>query len=134
MKTLKGNAVALTIVATGAIATAAHAGNESRYEAYPLTSDTFEVIADFTENAIYWCGASLFAQLKLAQPVTQRIYVLQGPSRSETQANAVAVKFGLHPPASGAVTQVFTNDVDIIGNSLSVAQARGGCSERSASG
>ncbi|MEX0286614.1 MAG: hypothetical protein AB3N23_18555 [Paracoccaceae bacterium] len=112
----------------------AQAGNESRYEAFALNDGTFEVVAEFTENAIYWCGASLFARTRLGQATTQRIYVLQPPGPSRAKPGYRAVRFGLAPPAGAENVSSLTNSVGIVGNSLSVAQAYGGCSERSSSG
>ena len=110
-----------------------HAGNESRYEAFGLDSGLFEVIAEFTEDAIYWCGAGIFAQSRLSGSATQRVYVWQGPSGSAAKPGQVAVTFGLTPPPSGKVSSL-TTDVEIIGNSLSVAQAKQICDVRTASG
>lgn len=118
--------------ALGLSASWAAAGNESRYRAFDMGNGTFEVVADFTENAIYWCGASLFARQALGGAQGQRIYVLQAPSPSRAVPGEKAVTFGLEPPPSGAVAS-YTNGT-IVGNSLTVSQAFGGCSERSASG
>lgn len=126
-------AVATLPVVTVLAMAPALAGNESRYRAFDLGDGSFEVVADFTENAIYWCGASIFARNTLGRPINQRIYVLQAPSPSRAQPGEVAVRFGLTPPASGAASS-FTNDVSLVGNSLTVSQAKGGCTERSSSG
>ena len=113
---------------------AALAGNESRYEAFDLRDGSFEVVAEFSENAIYWCGASLFTTKRLGQAMTTRIYVLQAPGPSRGKPGHVAVRFGFVPPAGQDQVSTFTNSVKIVGNSLSAAQAFGGCSERSSSG
>lgn len=108
------------------------AGNESRYRAFDLGDGTFEVVADFTENAIYWCGASIFTRTALGGAQNQRIYVLQGPSPSRAAPGEKAVRFGLQPPPGGQVDS-YTNSTSV-GNSLTVFQANGGCTERSSSG
>ena len=115
-------AVAAALLCSGS----AQAGNESRYQAYPLDNKSFEVIAEFTENAIYWCGASIFARSQMGRPVSQRIYVLQSPGPSRTRPGQVAVRFGLTPP-SGAENDSYTNSVGLVGNSLTVSQGAGGC-------
>lgn len=99
-----------------------------------MADGTFEVVAEFSEDAIYWCGASLFTRLKLNRPVTQRIFVLQGPGPSRAKPGYVAVRFGLSAPAGAQDVSTYSNSVEIVGNSLSVAQAQGGCTERSSSG
>lgn len=45
------------------------AGNESRFEAFPLENGTFEVVARFSEDAIYWCGAAVHAGHNTARAV-----------------------------------------------------------------
>lgn len=126
------------LAAMAAIAVvAAHpaaAGNESRYQAFPVSDDQFEVIAEFSENAIYWCGAAEYALKSLSKSTSQRIYVVQGPSGSSALPGETAVRFGFRPPASAGEVATFTNDVAIVGNSMSLTQARQGCTERSASG
>lgn len=112
----------------------AMAGNESRYQAFPLPGAEFEVIAEFSENAIYWCGAAEYSLRTLSKPTTQRIYVVQGPSGSTARPGETAVRFGFQPPPGGGNVSSFTNDVAIVGNSMSLTQARQGCTERSASG
>lgn len=123
-------AVAAALLCSGS----AQAGNESRYRAYPLDNKSFEVIAEFTENAIYWCGASIFARSQMGRPVSQRIYVLQSPGPSRTRPGQVAVRFGLTPPSGAENVNSYTNSVGLVGNSLTVSQAAGGCTERSSSG
>ena len=123
-------AVVAAILCSGA----AQAGNESRYQAYPLDNNTFEVIAEFTENAIYWCGASIYVRSQMGRPVGQRIYVLQAPGPSRTRPGQVAVRFGLAPPPGAENISSYTNSVGLVGNSLTVSQAAGGCTERSSSG
>lgn len=125
-------AIAVTSLSL-ALTPPAYGGNESRYRAFDLGDGTFEVVADFSENAIYWCGASLFARDTLGRPVTQRIYVLGAPAPSRAAPGERAVRFGLAPPSSGAVSS-YTNSVSVVGNALTVSQAFGGCSERTSSG
>jgi len=107
------------------------ADNRSRVEAFPLPNGTFEVVAQFSEDALYWCGASVAAQGLAGS--TQRIYVLQGPGPSSAAPGKRAVVFGLTPPA-GAGAPSFSNSVEVVGNSLTLVQARQTCNERSASG
>jgi hypothetical protein len=122
-------AIAAGLLAAGA----AQADNTSRYDAFPITDNQFEIVADFSENAIYWCGAGDFAIRKLEKDATEKIYVLRGPAQSRAKPDRQAVLFGFAPPDAGEA-QTFTNDVSIVGNSLSVSQAKQTCSERSASG
>jgi hypothetical protein len=126
---LAATATVLTLSAGTALA-----GNESRFEAFPLEDGLFEVVARFSENAIYWCGAAVYATRDLRKPSNQRIYVWQGPTPSASDPGAISVRFGFTPPPEGPAANSFSNDVDIIGNSNSVVQARQGCTERSASG
>ena len=85
-------------ISIGAAATISWAGNESRYEAFPLDDGLFEVVADFSENAIYWCGAGLYAQKQMKKSATERIYVWRGPGPSNAKPNDVSVRFGFTPP------------------------------------
>lgn len=119
-----------SLAATGPAA----AGNESRYRAFALPDGQFEVIADFSENAIYWCGAGLFAQKQMSKSQSDRIFVLQGPAPSAALPGETAVRFGFELPSGIAPATGFTNDVSVVGNELSVSQAKQGCTERSASG
>lgn len=108
----------------------AEADNRSRSEAFRLADGTFEVVADFSENQLYWCGASQ-AALRVASGGS-RLYVIQGPAPSRSAPGRTAVRFGLQPPQGGGVTS-FTNSVEVVGNSLTVAQAAQTCNERSVS-
>ena len=109
-------------------------GNESRSQAFALPDGLFEVVADFSENAIYWCGAGTYAQATLSGSAGQKIYVWQGPSASVARPGQQAVRFGLTPPPGGASGPGFSTDVSIVGNVMSVAQARQTCNERTSSG
>lgn len=115
-------------------ASAAQAGNESRFKAYALNTDSFEIVAEFSENAIYWCGAAVYAQSKLGKHNGTRIWVLRGPAPSQAKPGEVAVSFGFARPDGASDAPRYTNDVDIVGNSLTLSQAQQGCTERSASG
>ena len=129
------NSIATAAALTaGLTAAPALAGNESRSKAYPLSNGLIEVIADFSENSIYWCGAGDYALTQMSKPVTQRLYVWKGPAPSTAVAGERAVTFGFtRPPEAGEVNSL-TNDVNIIGNSLSVGQAKKTCDERTTSG
>ena len=116
-----------------ALSSTAWADNRSRVNAFVLSDGSFEVVAEFTENALYWCGASEAAR-EVALPNTQRLYVLNGPAPSQAVPGARAVRFGVTPPADAASGGSFTNSVNVVGNSLTVFQARQTCNERSASG
>ena len=129
----KTRRLSLAVLSITLAATTALAGNESRYSAYPLTGRAFEVVAEFSENAIYWCGASLYARAELGAAATQMIFVLRGPAPSQARPGQKSVTFTLTPP-DGTPAQSYTNSVTLIGNALSVTQAYGGCSERSSSG
>ncbi|MCV2887260.1 hypothetical protein [Ruegeria aquimaris] len=120
-------------LATIVTATAAAAGNESRSAAYPVAGGLIEVVAAFSENAIYWCGVGDHALTRLGLPGSQRIYVWQGPSPSRARPGERAVTFGFAPPPQGSAPAL-TNDVGIIGNTLTVSQAKKTCDERTASG
>lgn len=109
------------------------AGNESRFRAYPDTGGTFEVIAAFSENAIYWCGAATYARTALAPAGTQRIYVVQGLAPSTAEPGKVSVRFSLDPPDKAAPSML-TTDVSRVGNRMSLTQALQTCNERSPSG
>ncbi|TMV04769.1 hypothetical protein FGK63_16935 [Ruegeria sediminis] len=110
------------------------AGNESRSAAYPLANGLIEVVADFSENAIYWCGAGDYALRRLSKRGTERIYVWQGPAASTARPGERAVTFGFERPPGVEQVNSLTNDVSIVGNSLSVAQAKKTCDERTSSG
>ena len=118
----------------GLLLASLEAGNESRFTAFALTDQQFEVIADFSENSIYWCGAATYARAELSVPGTQKIYVVQGPAGSVSKPGETAVRFGLSQPSGTGAVPGFTNDVDIVGNSMSLGQALQTCNERSASG
>lgn len=125
---------AVFLAVSGLTTSTALAGNESRSKAYPLSDGLFEVIADFSENAVYWCGAGTYARARLQSPTGQKIYVWQGPSPSVARAGQTSVRFGLQPPSGAADTVGFSTDVGIVGNSMTVAQARQTCNERTSSG
>ncbi len=118
----------LTISASSALA-----DNRSRVNAFVLNDGSFEVVADFSENALYWCGASQAAK-KAALPNTQRLYVLNGPAPSQAVPGAQAVRFGVTAPQGAPAGGSFTNSVEVVGNSLTVFQAQQTCNERSVSG
>lgn len=124
--TTAGAACALTLTSL-----AAQAGNQSRAEAFRLADGTIEVVAAFSENQLYWCGASLAARSVASG--TDRIYVLQGPAPSTAVPGRTAVRFGLNPPAQAGNVASFTNSVELVGNSLTVVQAAQTCNERSVS-
>ena len=125
---------ALTLALATTLPLSAQAGNESRSKAYPLDNGLIEVIADFSENAIYWCGAGDFALTRLKKPANQRLYVWKGPSASTAKPGERAVTFGFERPPGATDGNSLTTDVRIIGNSLSVAQAKKTCDERTSSG
>ena len=112
----------------------AQAGNESRSHAYAFSNDLVEVVADFSENSVYWCGAGTYAQNTLSKPATTMIYVWQGPSPSTARPGEKSVKFGFQPPPGVDPVSSLTTNVAIIGNALSVSSARQTCNERTTSG
>ena len=112
----------------------ASAGNESRQEAFAIDQGLVEVIADFSENAIYWCGAALFARQQGNTNQPDRIYVWQGPSASKSKPGEKSVKFGFTPPPSGASGPTLSTSGSVVGNSLSLVSALQTCNERSVSG
>ena len=93
-------------LATIVTATAAAAGNESRSAAYPVAGGLIEVVAAFSENAIYWCGVGDHALTRLGMPGSQRIYVWQGPSPSLARPGERAVTFGFAPPPQGSALAI----------------------------
>lgn len=109
-------------------------GNESRSAAYEVGNGLIEVIADFSENAIYWCGVGDYALLRLSKRGNTRIYVWKGPSPSTARPGERAVTFGFTPPPGTSTGRSLTTDVSLVGNSLSVGQAKRTCDERTASG
>lgn len=115
-------------------ASTAFAGNESRMEVFPYKDGLIEVVADFSEDSIYWCGAAQFVQTELSGKRPKRIYVWQGPSASASKPGEKSVKFGFAPPENAGDAPGFSNSVNYVGNSMSFAQASQTCNERSASG
>ncbi len=134
MTRTKQTTAAAALVATSLIASPGAAGNQSRAEAYLLPEGLIEVVADFSENAIYWCGAGELARARLNRPGSDRLYVWRGPAPSTAAPGQRAVTFGLTPPPQGAVDGGWSTDVDLIGNAMSVASARRACDERTSSG
>lgn len=122
------------MVGIAMLATPTLAGNESRMEYFPYTDGLVEIVADFSENAIYWCGAATYAMSELRDASPKRIYVWQGPSQSRAKQGEKSVKFGFQPPPEGGAAPSYSNSVEVVGNSMSVAQAHQTCNERSASG
>ena len=112
----------------------ASAGNESRSHAFAMANGLVEVVADFSENSIYWCGAGTFARSDPSIPGTAKIYVWEGPSPSVARPGEKSVKFGFRPPPDVTPAVGLTTDVTIVGNSLSVVDARQTCNERTTSG
>ena len=121
----------LALTCAALAAAPALAGNESRADAYAYDNGLVEVVADFSENAIYWCGAAQYALARSDRP--DRLYVWQGPSPSRARPSQSSVKFGFTPPPQGRAGG-FTTDVSQIGNSMSFTAALQSCNERSASG
>lgn len=110
------------------------AGNESRAKAFALPDGGFEVVADFSEDAVYWCGAAVYARTKLSRPGTDRIFVLQGAAPSAAMPGENSIRFSFERPARAENVSPYSNDTSVVGNSMSVAQAFLTCNERSASG
>ncbi|MFK7754953.1 MAG: hypothetical protein AB8B51_20710 [Sedimentitalea sp.] len=115
-------------------ATSGFAGNESRFDAFPVSKGVFEVVADFSENSIYWCGAATYARAEFAVRGTSRLYVSKRPGASIAKPGEKAVQFSLVAPSVVDTSVRYSNAVDILGNSMSVTQALQTCTERSASG
>lgn len=127
--------VAVTLVIMSIAATQpASAGNESRSHAFAMANGLVEVVADFSENSIYWCGAGTFARSDPSIPGTAKIYVWEGPSPSVAKPGEQSVKFGFRPPPGVTSAVGLTTDVTIVGVSLSVVDARQTCNERTTSG
>lgn len=108
----------------------APAGVSDPNEIFVRPDNQFEVITQKSPApSDYWCAAGTYAVSRLSKPVTQPIYVWRGRSDSQAQPGKTAVLFAFTPPPGGAVSS-YSNSVDIVGNSLSVAQARQSCSDR----
>jgi len=120
--------IAVTLASCALVAPAL-AGNESRARINVLDADRFEVVADYSDNAVYWCGASSHAIRTLRKPTGQPIYVVRGPSPSVAQPGNIAVTFAFSPPDGGAAPSL-TNDVDLVGNTMTVGSARQTCFDR----
>ncbi|SLN59696.1 hypothetical protein TRL7639_03280 [Falsiruegeria litorea R37] len=131
--TPKFNLITL-LVSLAMLPTVTLAGNESRSAAYDIGDGLIEVVADFSENAIYWCGVGDYALLRLSKRGNARIYVWRGPAPSTARPGERAVTFGFTPPPGASTGTSFTTDVSLVGNSLSVGQAKRTCDERTASG
>lgn len=124
----------LFVAVTLMVPTVTWSGNESRSAAYEVGNGLIEVVADFSENAIYWCGVGDYALLRLSKRGNTRVYVWNGPAPSKARPGERAVTFGFAPPPGASTASSLTTDVSIIGNSLSVSQAKRTCDERTSSG
>jgi len=130
---IRSHVTGLACLAALFTASVAQADNRSRVDAFVLNDGTFEVVAQFSEDALYWCGASEAARLANLSN-GQRLYVLGGPVPSQSKPGRQAIRFGVTAPAGTTAGGGFTNSVEVVGNSLTVSQARQTCNERSASG
>lgn len=108
----------------------APAGVSDPSEIFVRPDNQFEVLTQKSPSpSDYWCAAGTYAVRQLSKPVTQSIYVWRGRSDSQAQPGKTAVLFAFTPPPGGAASS-YSNSVDIVGNSLSVAQAQQYCSDR----
>ncbi len=114
--------IPFALAASGALA-----NNESRFKAYDISDGVFEIVADTSDNSIYWCGAGTHALKVLGKQNSQKIFVIAEPSGSVATAKKTAAKFGFTQPAETGPVSSFSNDVDIVGNSMTVAFARQFC-------
>lgn len=106
---------------------AAQAGYANAYSVTPLPAGGFQITANISPGASsFWCGAATYAQSRLSQAATQRIYVT---AARRTHGDGSVVGFALTPPESGAVQSV-SHSVDLVGNNLSVTQARQYCYDK----
>ncbi len=110
------------------------AGHESRSSALPIKDGLFEVFAEYTDNSIYWCGAATYAMGQLGATTTQRVFVWQTLSPGVGKPGKKSVKFALSPPPGTTPGNSYTPNVDTVGQSLSVSQAKQACNELTASG
>lgn len=117
----------LTVALCVGTASAALAGYANAFSIAPLSGDRFQVRANISPGtSTFWCGAASYAGQQLSLPGTQRLYVTDARS---THSEGSVVSFGLTPPTSGAVQSV-SNSVDLVGNNLSVTQARQHCYDK----
>lgn len=133
-KILTGPVSVALVIISMTLTQPASAGNESRSHAFAMANGLVEVVADFSENSIYWCGAGTFARSDPSIPGTAKIYVWEGPSPSTARTGEKSVKFGFQPPPGVTPVADLTTDVTIVGNFLSVVEARQTCNERTTSG
>lgn len=119
------------VVLASLMATSALADNRSRTQGFLLPDGTIEAVPNFSEDQLYWCGASEAARQVASG--TDRLYVIDAPGPSQSVPGAIGARFSLTPPPGGPVSS-FTNSVEVIGNTMTVAQAAQTCNERSASG
>lgn len=108
----------------------AQAGYANNFNIYTLAPDVFEVVVKSGRApGDYWCGAGSYVISQLSRPSNERIYVWRGRGASAGEPGKTSVQFSLTPPAQGGVNSV-SNTVDLVGNTLSSAQARAYCYDR----
>lgn len=131
---IKQSLVGLTALAFTATALPVSGGHESRSSALAVKDGLFEVFAEYSDNSIYWCGAATYAMGQLGATATQRVFVWQTQSPSVGKPGKKSVKFALTPPPGPTPGDSYTPNVDTVGQSLSVSQAKQTCNELTASG
>ncbi len=92
----------------------------SSYDVDPASDGTFEIVSDISRDAIFWCGAASHAATALSKSNSEKIYVWRGRL---AKPDGSAVRFGFAPPSGGEVSG-YSASVEIVGNALSVVQAR----------
>lgn len=123
-KTIMSGAIAVCVAGAGSAALAAYAAATT---ITPQAGDSFDVRANISPGtSTFWCGAAVHAQSALDLPANTRLYVV-APRRSGAEGSVV--RFGLTPPQGGAVQSASTS-VDLVGNALSVAQAKQFCYDK----
>lgn len=108
----------------------APAGYAPGYEVHPLDQDRFEVISTVGPSpSLYWCGAANYATRTKSKPTTQRIHVWRARGDSIARPGKTAVQFSFAAP-SGIASRSSTISVEAAGTTLSVAQARTHCDDK----
>jgi hypothetical protein len=126
MNTIKA-ALLAGLMVPGQMALAGYANN---FKIYPVSANVFEVVVKSGRApGDYWCGAGDYVIDQLSGSSSDRIFVWRGRGASAGEPGKTSVQFSLEPPQQGPATSV-SNTVDLVGNTLSSAQARAYCYDR----
>lgn len=114
-------------VAWPAMASAFVAENLLRVNA--LSTSEFEVVENVSAGAKdFWCAAAQYA-ISQGAVANTRLYLVQGPSPSETVPGRKAVKFTTDPEAAGItpVNPQLVLSVSVVGDNLATVAAQQYC-------